>query len=275
MQSCLYEGRVHHLRRSPVHHAFELPLFMLYVDLDELPTLFRGRWLWSVERPAPARFRREDYLGPADRPLDASVRDLVERRAGMRPRGPIRLLTHLRYFGYVFNPVSLYYCYDRDGRRLESIVADVTNVPWKERHAYVLIPETNREAGLQRFRTAKEFHVSPFMGMDVEYDWTIAAPGRSLRLSIESREPGRAGFFHASLALRRREITSRSLALVLARYPLMTAQVLAAIYWQAYRLRRKGVPTHARPGPADARTRPATAAADQEGFSTLASSRLQ
>jgi DUF1365 family protein len=244
VESCLYVGRVRHRRFRPVEHAFELPLFMMYLDLAELDAVFRGRWLWSARRPALARFRREDHLGDPEVPLDEAVRDLVAERSGRRPDGPVRLLTHLRYAGFVFNPVSFYYCWDRAGR-LDSIVADVTNTPWNERHQYVLPAGGAR--GPLRFLTPKEFHVSPFMEMDLDYAWTLEEPGERLALRIENRAPGGAPLFDAVLALRRREITGASLAASLARFPLMTLQVVAAIYWQAFRLHRKGAPTFAHP----------------------------
>lgn len=235
MESCLYEGRVHHRRFTPVEHAFSFPLFMLYLDLGELPNVFEGRWLWSHRRPALARFRREDHLGDPESDLADCARDLVEERLGRRPRGPVRLLTHLRYLGYVFNPLSVYYCFDEGARRVEAVVADVTNTPWKERHQYVV--------GGDGERSPKAFHVSPFMDMDQVYHWSLPEPGRDLALGIESRRPAGERLFTARLALRRAEIDGRSLARVLARYPVMTAQVIAGIYWQAWRLRRKGVPT--------------------------------
>lgn len=244
MESCLYVGRVRHRRFRPVEHAFEVPLFMTYLDLAELDEVFRGRWLWSARRPALARFRREDHLGDPEAPLDEVVRDLVAERSGCRPDGPVRLLTHLRYAGFVFNPVSFFYCYDRAGR-LDSIVADVTNTPWNERHQYVLPARGAR--GPLRFLTSKEFHVSPFMEMDLDYAWTFGEPGERLALRIENRAPGGRPLFDATLALRRREISGASLAATLARFPLMTLQVVAAIYWQAFWLHRKGAPTFAHP----------------------------
>ena len=138
MQSCLYNGWVRHRRFAPRAHAFRYRLFMAYLDLTELDHVFRGRWFWSTRRPALAWFRRADYLGNPSVPLDQAVRDAVERDTGMRPRGPIRLLTHLRYFGHGFNPVSFYYCFDPADTRVETIVAEITNTPWAERHAYVL-----------------------------------------------------------------------------------------------------------------------------------------
>ena len=245
MESCLYVGRVAHRRFRPVAHAFRFPLFLMYLDLAELESVFRGRWLWSARRRALARFRREDHLGDPRVPLDEAVRELVAERTGRRPGGPIRLLTHLRYAGFVFNPVSFFYCHGAGGE-LEAIVADVANTPWNERHRYVL-PTGVATGGRHRFRTSKQFHVSPFMPMDVDYAWTFREPGERLTVRIENVARDGRPLFDAVLALRRRELTGPSLAGALARFPLLTVQLIAAIYWQAFQLRRRGAPTFAHP----------------------------
>jgi len=247
VHSCLYEGRVRHRRRRPVEHAFEFPLYMVYLDLGELPDLFSGSWLWSAERPALAWFRRRDHLGDPDLPLDRCVRDLVEAETGRRPRGPVRLLTHPRTAGFAMNPVSFYYCFDARGESLEAVVAEVTNTPWGERHCYVVTGGRSAGSSALRARCPKDFHVSPFLGMDLHYVWTLRAPGRRLGLRIAVQGPEGAPLFEAALGLRRRELTVGARTRALLRYPWMTAQVFAGIYWQALRLRLLGVPFHPHP----------------------------
>ncbi len=251
MNSCLYEGRVRHRRFAPRLHTFEYPIFYVYLDLDELHEAFGGRWLWSARRPALAWFRRADHLGPVDRPLKDAVADVVERHCGRRPRGPIRLLTQLRYFGYVFNPVSFYYCFDPTGARVETVVAEVTNTPWGERHLYVL--RTNPDVGAARharFQLRKEFHVSPFMPMDIDYDWILTSPEQRLSVHMKNYRAGHR-LFDATLNLDKRPLTGANCARVLVRYPLMTAKIMATIYWQALKLWLKGAPVYDHPTKAE------------------------
>ncbi len=247
MRSGVYEGTVRHRRMAPVSHVFRYALFMLYLDLDELPSLFDGRWFWSASHPNLAWFRRADHVGDAGVPLDQSVRDLVETATGRRPAGPICLLTHLRYFGYVFNPVSFYYCFDHADGLLETIVAEVTNTLWGERHCYVLDRTLDEGHGLHhRYRFGKQFHVSPFMPMDVDYDWRFGAPGERLMVHMVNLRDGRR-FFDATMVLTRRELTAASLARTLVQYPFMTARVIGAIHWQALRLWMKHCPFYPHP----------------------------
>ncbi len=248
MDSCIYEGQVKHSRNTPVDHKFDYSVFMVYLDLDELGEVFSKRWFWSTRRAAFARFRRRDHLGPADQPLKESVADLVETETGKRPDGPVRLLTNLSYFGYCFNPVSFYYCYDAAGENVETIVAEVNNTPWGERDIYVLPDSQNVGKGrVRRFRPAKKMHVSPFMPMDLGYDWCFGSPGDRLSVHMSNLKDGKV-FFNASITLTRTEIGGRSLARVLVTFPFMTAKVIGAIYWQALKLWLKRCPYYPHPG---------------------------
>lgn len=236
MESCIYEGQVRHTRVTPARHAFRYRVFMMYLDLDELPSLFAKRWFWSVRRPALARFRRSDHFGPRTQPLADSVRDLVQKETGRRPSGPVRLLTNLQYFGYCFNPVSFYYVYAQDGTTLETIIAEVNNTPWGERDTYVLPVEAEAAAGGSlKFQPLKKMHVSPFMPMDMSYDWRFLVPGTDLSVFMVNERSGER-VFNASMQMRRTEISGASLARVLAVYPLMTVKIIGGIYWQALRL---------------------------------------
>lgn len=247
LASAVYEGMVTHRRHAPRAHAFSYRMAQLYLDLGEIDRVFRNRWLWSVNRPNLAQWRRADFMAPAEVPLEEAVRLRVLEQTGQVPAGPIRLLTHLRYAGYVFNPVSFYYCFAPDGVTLDTVVAEITNTPWRERHAYVLpVTGAHRRGRALRWEFDKDFHVSPFMPMQRGYDWCFTPPADDLHVHMKVMDGGQADF-EASLAMRRVELNGAALARVLWRYPLMTAQVIGAIHWQALRLWLKGNPVHDHP----------------------------
>jgi uncharacterized protein len=236
LASCIYEGTIRHRRLEP-RWSFQHRIALFYVDLEELPALLGGRLVRP--RPGLLRFRRRDYLFGSDgASLDDAVRDTVDAQTGRRPEGPIRLLTQLRSFGHCFNPVSFYYCLDGAGERVNAVVAEVTNTPWGERHAYV-IPGMRGEM-------AKALHVSPFMAMDHRYRVHAGVPGERLAINIESSRND-APAFDATLALRRRELTSRAATRLAVRYPFANLRVLALIYGHAAGLKLAGTPVHRHP----------------------------
>ena len=242
MESRIYTGHVGHQRLAPVGNSFRYSLFFLYLDLAELDTVFADRWLWSIERPNWASFRRSDHFRPGVLPLDPAVRDEVQRQLGFRPGGPIRLLTHLRYLGYCFNPISIYYCFAGDGRSLEALLVEIHNTPWGEEYLRAFDSRSGPSGGeWHSYRLDKEFHVSPFMPMEMSYDWRFTTPGKELSVRMTSLQQ-ETELFHASLHLHQQELAGVNLAKTLLRWPFMTAKVIAAIYWQALRLKRKGVP---------------------------------
>lgn len=252
MNSAIYQGHVFHQRYTPRPHAFRYPVYMVYLDLDELETVFAQHPLWSLERFNLLSFRRRDYFGTPSQSLHTELATFIEQRTGRRPRGPVRMLTNLAVLGYCFNPVTFYYAYDEHDV-LDVVVAEVTNTPWSERHAYVL----DSRAAQRKGRTLgwslnKELHVSPFFDMDQRYRWRLTTPGEALTVSMQSFE-GANRVFDASLSLQRKPLSTRAISRVLVRHPAMSATVHAAIYFQAFRLWLKRTPFFTHPA-----KRPAT-----------------
>lgn len=246
IQSALYTGQVMHRRNVPVVNEFRYHLFMVYLDLAELDQVFADRLFWSVEGPTWASFRRADHLR-RDGPLDTVVRDVAEEQLGFRPAGPIRLLTNLRYLGYGFTPLSIYYCFGSDGLRLDAIVAEVHPPGRGKEYVRALDARSARREGeWYLFELEKEFPVSPFMPMDIQYSWRFTAPGEKLAVAMENERQGNT-IFSALLDLERCPLTGANLTLALLQWPSMNLRIITAIYWQTLRLRRKGVPFYARP----------------------------
>ena len=248
MKSCIYEGTIRHRRYGPRPNAFRYSIFFMFMDLAELPGLFDMHPLWSYGQFNLAYFRRQDHFGNPQASLESSVRELVQERTGRCPGGPIRMLTHLRYFGFCFNPASFYYCYDASETRVETIIVEIHNTPWGERHCYVLEDRHNVHPldAWRRYRLDKQFHVSPFIDMNIHYDWRFRVPSEVLNVHMIDYEDGNK-LFDASLALKRRPITRQALTHVLVKYPLMTVKVTTMIYYQALRLVLKKTPFYEHP----------------------------
>lgn len=245
--SAIYSGFVRHRRHRPHPHSFQYRICQPFLDLDEIDrALAQSRW-WSVNRRNLAQFRRSDYLGDPQVPLADAVRAQIQASTGHCPAGPIRLLAHARYFGHCFNPVSLYYCYAADGMTLDTIVAQITNTPWRERHAYVLpIADAQRHGSAWHWEFGKRFHVSPFLPMQRDYRWRMQSPDASIRVHMDVMD-GDHCEFDATLVLQRQPLTAASLSRVLFRYPLMTMKVVAAIHWQALLIWLKRNPVYDHP----------------------------
>ena len=251
MKSCIYEGQVRHRRFSPRKHEFKYSLYMMYLDLDELPILFDRFWFWSANRFNLAWFKRSDHMGETAQSLKQTVRDKLFEHTGVRADGPIRLLTHCRYFGFGFNPVSFYYCYDKNDTHVENIIAEVNNTPWGEQYCYVLteqdnVAEAQGTGKHKQYKPVKDFHVSPFMPMNIDYDWRFNQPDQRLTVHMQNFIDNEK-LFDATLDFQYRPITSKNMARVLIQYPVITMKVVFGIYYQALKLFIKRIPFYDHP----------------------------
>lgn len=258
MHSAIYQGKLRHRRFFPKRHEFTYSSTLFYIDLDELPELFEGAKGWSLNRTNFGSFRRSDFLGPTSVPLKEAVLSetnkllALDKAALSCPDGAVRMLTNLRILGFCFNPVTLYYLFNKNSDLPEMILAQVNNTPWNERYTYLI--HCNEKTGKANSQFDKKFHVSPFNPLAMEYHWISSAPGENLLVHMENHAPvgnaqdssGRSASCHmdATLTLKRQPWSKPLLHKLLWLQPWAAIKVPVAIYWQALRLFVKGVPVY-------------------------------
>ena len=247
-RSGIYVGTLRHRRLEPVPHAFRYPLFMVLLDIDRIDELMAVSRVTSRNRFNWATFDDRDHFGDPALTLRERVRRDADEHGIDVHDGPIFLLTHLRYLGYCFNPLSMFYCFDRDGR-LHTVLAENNNT-FGGRHNYWLRHD-RADAPLFRARASKALYVSPFMEGGLEYTFALSYPSDSLTVHMQALQRGRS-FFDATLSLERRPWHASGIRQALVRHPLMTVNVIAGIHWEALKLWWKGVPVVPRDRPEDA-----------------------
>ena len=239
IRSCLYTGRLMHLRTEPRRNLFSYRVYMWMVDLDELDDLSQALPSFGHNRRGLTTIQSRDHLGDPTLPIKTNLLNYLAQHDVDIEGGRVMLLTNARVLGYVFNPLSVYYCYDRD-ERLECVVAEVHNT-YGERHCYVLRPD---ERG--RCEAEKAFYVSPFFTVDGRYRMNFSLPGRRLNVTMDLMQHD-GPVFRAALTGRRVPLTERNLRRIMLIQPLMTARVTALIHLHGVGLRLRGLRRVRRP----------------------------
>ena len=258
VSSALYVGTLQHRRLEPKENDFRYGVYQLLLNLDEIPELASRIPIFGHNGFNLTAFHDADHLREERRPVREKLAGWLEERGRNLPGGPVLLLTNARVLGYVFNPVSYYYCLD-PRRRVRFVVAEVSNT-FGERYLYLLegggAPEGDRVPGVVAVGDRKKvFHVSPFMDVEgLDYRWIVGAPGRELAVHMDVLDGGRK-FFDATLRLERRPLETASLARAMLRHPHMTARTIFYIHWQALKLWVRGVPVRSKPEPPEGAVR--------------------
>lgn len=276
--SGIYSGHVRHRRFTPVLHRFRYSMFMVYLDVDEIDALcdkvmgFGRAWFHF------ARFRRQDYIDGA-KDINQAVKDKIHALTGKRIDGKVSMLCHLRYGGLYFSPLNVYYVFDQQGV-WQYVLAEVSNTPWNQRHYYAIPAKQYWQQ--KHFIDDKAFHVSPFNPMDQDYVWQLSQPDSIVNIHLEvhskkdsfhwgseiisnknsnhNAERHNSGHlngdhhkvnatkvFDATLAMQKQPFTTTTLLRHLLITPIMTIKVVVGIYWQAFKLWRKGAPIYDHP----------------------------
>ena len=226
----IYQGVIIHQRSSPKKHSFTYKTNMLYLDLDKIKEAFSDNFFWSYNKPNFASFYRSDFYGDKNKTIKKSIQTLLLKKINLNHKGKIFLLTTIRFFGYSFNPVSFYYCFD-ETKKIQAIVTHITNTPWKEKYAYVHDCRNNSSMS-KIFKFEKNFHISPFMPMDINYNWVFTSPKDFLYVSMDNLLKNKL-IFNATLKMTKRAWSAYALNKILFLSIPMSIKAIILIYFNA------------------------------------------
>jgi len=253
-ESAIYKGRIRHRRFMPNTHEFEYPIFMFLLKANEIPKVIQKFWQFGSSALCWVRFRRKDYVGGSKGDLDQAVRTKIAEKLGKQSaeiEGEVYLLGHLRYFGFYFSPLNLYYL--KQEGKFRYMLAEVSNTPWNEKHYYLVdLHEPQRHS--------KEFHVSPFNPMEQDYQWRVTPPASDskhclVHIDIFGNGENQKKVFDATLILNRVALNQKQLWRVLLTTPIQTFSMAVGIYWQALKLMIKRTPYHPHPTKSSAKAK--------------------
>lgn len=242
IKSAFYIGQVFHKRVFPKEHQFTYPLYMNFIDLDEVELLQDKFWWFSAKRWAPLQLKANDYFSHEQLPTTvskANTGQFLKMRAiaiadslgaNVSTINRVCMLAQLRCFGIYFSPVNFFFLYENETAKY--LVAEVSNTPWNKSHCYLIDL-------ISPVATEKAFHVSPFMDLDMEYRWQVKEPTTRTEIIIESWREHH--LFTASFCATRYNIDAKKITAVLFRWPIVSLSIVRAIYWQALRLYLKGI----------------------------------
>lgn len=218
---------------------------MCHLFIDEIREVFEKKWFWSANQKNLSSYQRSDYHKPEIKDLASAVRSTMGKQLGRSIEGPVSIITHLRTFGYCFNPVSFYYCWDQEKTIPHAMMTEITNTPWHERYSKCFdLQDLGKEKSTHNFK--KEFHVSPFIGMDVNYDWHFHGPAEKFKVDMVLFEDQKI-IFSAHLNLTHKIFNLKNSTWALIRFPLLTFRITFGIYWHALLLRLKGCRFYSHP----------------------------
>lgn len=241
----IFRGWVTHRRHVPNAHQFTYPLAMLMLDLDTLQHQFNKSAFWSVERFNLISFHRRDYLQSPIADLKTAVQTLIAERCNTQFEGHIKILTHPRYLGFIFNPVTFYFCIDAQ-QHIRFIVAEINNTPWNEKYAYVFDIPSVADAQHLEFDFEKQFHVSPFMSMQIHNHWRFKLTEDLVNIRMVLTQED-VTHFDVTMQVNAAPFTVKSMRALPIQFPLQTLSVVCRIYWQALRLWGKKTPFFSHP----------------------------